>query len=290
MRHRAARISQFIQSRLHQSGRASVTAVEAGAWLDTAGILRESRSRPGKPLRDLLRAGLICGQRQEANRHWFIDRIAAADHEPPDSAGEAGTAKGPALPTGSSHGPGDPLLRSAIVPSVAEDVGKAAYLGAAGFQCVGCVASLLEAGLPPGQGLDSCGVYAVTTPPYYVPEYIGPEPALAEGNVLAPWPVGRLARKWVPDAEVVYYGLAGRDRPRSLRRRLMDLLRHAQGDTTGNGPHKGGEIIWQLTGWRQFSVWAYATPGPAVPRLTEMALLQAFCATYGRPPYGNRQG
>lgn len=51
-----------------------VPAVEAAHWLDQAGLLRDSEIRHGLPLRNLLRAGLIVGQRQEPNRRWFIDR------------------------------------------------------------------------------------------------------------------------------------------------------------------------------------------------------------------------
>jgi hypothetical protein len=35
-------------------------------------VLRDSASRPGKPLRDLLRAGLIEYAYQDGGRWWFI--------------------------------------------------------------------------------------------------------------------------------------------------------------------------------------------------------------------------
>ena len=50
-----------------------VTAVEAAAELDRLNLLRDSRTRPGKPLRDLLRNGAIDHAYQEAGRFWFID-------------------------------------------------------------------------------------------------------------------------------------------------------------------------------------------------------------------------
>lgn len=55
----------------HPDGR--VTAVEAGAELDRLGLLRDSATRRGKPLRDLLREGAIEHAYQEAGRYWFID-------------------------------------------------------------------------------------------------------------------------------------------------------------------------------------------------------------------------
>lgn len=66
------RVNDFIQAELRKRKLDRVTAVEAAQWLDKAGILKDSASRPGKPLRDLLRAGEITGQEQEANNRWFI--------------------------------------------------------------------------------------------------------------------------------------------------------------------------------------------------------------------------
>jgi hypothetical protein len=56
----------------HQPDRRS-TAVEVAAELDRAGLLRDSPTRRGKPLRDLLRAGSIAHAYQEGGRFWFID-------------------------------------------------------------------------------------------------------------------------------------------------------------------------------------------------------------------------
>lgn len=50
-----------------------VTAVEAGAELDRLGLLRDSATRPGKPLRELLRAGGIDHAYQEGGRSWYIE-------------------------------------------------------------------------------------------------------------------------------------------------------------------------------------------------------------------------
>jgi hypothetical protein len=60
---------------LQRRERSEVPAVEAARWLDRAGLLRDSPIRPGLPLRNLLRVGLITGQRQEPNHRWFIDRV-----------------------------------------------------------------------------------------------------------------------------------------------------------------------------------------------------------------------
>lgn len=68
-------INRFLQDELGRRERHEVAAVEAARWLDAAGLLTDSDIRPGLPLRDLLRARLISGQRQEPNRRWFIDRV-----------------------------------------------------------------------------------------------------------------------------------------------------------------------------------------------------------------------
>lgn len=63
-----------------QPGRRT-TAVDAAAELDRLGLLRDSQTRKGKPLRDLLRAGLIEHAYQEGTR-WFIDHDGGPDHRP----------------------------------------------------------------------------------------------------------------------------------------------------------------------------------------------------------------
>ncbi len=70
-------ISDFLQRELIKRNLHTVTAVEAARWLDNAKLLKDSKVRPGLPLRDLLRAGRIGGQRQEPNGRWFIDRTTA---------------------------------------------------------------------------------------------------------------------------------------------------------------------------------------------------------------------
>ncbi|MGD9548127.1 MAG: hypothetical protein AB7V45_11375 [Candidatus Krumholzibacteriia bacterium] len=75
MRLQWATINLYLQYQLEKRGLKSVRAVEAARWLDRAQILKDSKSRPGKPLRDLLRQGEILGQRQEPNNWWYIDRV-----------------------------------------------------------------------------------------------------------------------------------------------------------------------------------------------------------------------
>lgn len=68
-------INEHIQRQLRARDEERTSAVEAGQWLDEAGLLVDSRQRPGKPLRDLLRARLVWGQEQQSNGRWVIHRI-----------------------------------------------------------------------------------------------------------------------------------------------------------------------------------------------------------------------
>jgi hypothetical protein len=70
-----SQINQLIQGKLERNHQSEVTAVEAAQWLDQAGILKDSTHRPGLPLRNLLRAGLIEGQKQMPNGRWFIEKV-----------------------------------------------------------------------------------------------------------------------------------------------------------------------------------------------------------------------
>ena len=75
-------IGAFLQRKLAMLGLTEVDAVQAARWLDQAGLLSDSPSRPGKPLRDRLRAGrILCGVQRPPQQHgrWFI---IDADKEP----------------------------------------------------------------------------------------------------------------------------------------------------------------------------------------------------------------
>jgi hypothetical protein len=68
------KINQLIQDRMAQEGIVFIKAVEAAKWLDEAGLLKDSMTRKGKPLRDLLRQELIWSAWQDTRKRWIIDR------------------------------------------------------------------------------------------------------------------------------------------------------------------------------------------------------------------------
>jgi hypothetical protein len=68
------KINLYIQNHMLREDLTSVKAVEAAEWLDKADLLKDSPTRRGGPLRDLLRKGLISNSWQDSKKRWFIDR------------------------------------------------------------------------------------------------------------------------------------------------------------------------------------------------------------------------
>jgi hypothetical protein len=157
------------------------------------------------------------------------------------------------------------------------------------FQLVGTLGELFTNGLPNMDALRACGIYRILVPDGYSHSFIKPSDTIENGNVINPWPIGRLSAKWVPNTRLVYLGLAGARSSRSLRKRLNDLIRHGCGKTTDRGPHRGGEILWQLANYESFILEVIPTGDPPVPRQLERNLLAAFVRNHGQLPFSNRQ-
>ncbi len=169
------------------------------------------------------------------------------------------------------------------------DVRSLAGLRSAGFKSIGSLGLLLKQGLPHNSHLKSCGLYAISIPKTYRPGYYNEETAKSKRNVINPWSIEKLKAKWVPAVDIVYYGLAGKNSQRPLRSRLNDLLKHGNGKITDSGPHKGGEILWQLMNYEEFTLWILPTDGPPVPRDMEHRILIEFNTLAGSLPFANRQ-
>lgn len=137
--------------------------------------------------------------------------------------------------------------------------------------------------------LASCGVYAIVASEDYEPKFLsGDEVNKEKIKVRKHKSIDELKRKWVEGTEVLYIGCAGVKR-RSLRKRLRDLVTHFEGRTTEKGPHKGGEIIWQLEGSEEFQVLIKPTGGPPEPKRLESNLLIEFIKVKGKLPFANRK-
>jgi hypothetical protein len=181
----------------------------------------------------------------------------------------------------------EPVVRAVTSPSPADPLWP---ISGGAFQDIGTIGDLIAKGLPDHDWLGRCGLYAVVVPADYEATFIDEDVVSRAKNVIGPWARERLRAKWVKEARVVYVGLAGRESARCLRDRLRDLLRHCSGRTTDRGPHRGGEILWQLCEYTTFRVLALPTGGPPVPRQMEEGLIEAFRGRYGALPFANRQG
>jgi hypothetical protein len=155
------------------------------------------------------------------------------------------------------------------------------------FERLGKLGSLKKE-LPRDSRLNSCGVYAISIPSNYHLRILRLRVTRKKHNVINPWLSQKIREKWVNGVEIVYYGIAGRFARRTLRKRLTDLLNHAQGKVSEHGPHKGGEILWQLTGVANFSLWFKATNDPPEPRVLECRYLNGFFSKVGKLPFANR--
>lgn len=78
-------VGAYLQAEMARRGVDEVSAVEAAQWLDRAHLLRDSNSRPGLALRDLLRSGVIVGAQQRPSGphgRWYIARLDSSSHRP----------------------------------------------------------------------------------------------------------------------------------------------------------------------------------------------------------------
>ena len=132
--------------------------------------------------------------------------------------------------------------------------------------------------------LNKRGVYAVVCLPTYTPSFIGPDIAHRSHNVINPWSLEKLKNKWGFGVEVLYFGKAGTDiEKRTLRKRLGEFIRHSQGKTKN---HSGGEILWQLRGYKNFEIGYQPTDDP---EQEENRLLCLFLSKTGKLPFANRK-
>ena len=264
-----AAIGAFVQQRLATLNLADVSAVEAAAWLDTAGLLKDSVDRPGKPLRDLLRDGVIAHARQEPNRRWFILK--------------AGSESGPQPPPSARR---DAALEPSVVerrpPPQTNGIRlDRAGLVARGFGGFTRFKGINLADVPSGEGV------------YVVLREIAEPPVVLDRSP-AGWFKGRdptvvrpeLERTWTPDAHLIYIGMAGKGSSgrRGLRKRIQEFRRFGDGEAIA---HSGGRRIWQLADSDEFTIGWILTPD-FEPGELEAELIREFAAHYGRLPFGNR--
>lgn len=291
-------IAAYIARRLQQQHLDEVSAVDAAAWLDEAGLLKDSASRPGLPLRNLLRAGLIPQAQQRpptSNGRWFIVRTS----DMPQAPSARGTKRG-SPPRGDG------------VCAVSADIDSSASSSRARLQSVSdgshdpvrqqhgdwFTRTGLSArgfvGFESFKDIDlshvptAAGVYVVLRESDSQPVFLGQSPAGWFKGQDPTVPVADLAAGWPNGAHCVYIGMAGPGKTgrRGLRKRITEFRQFGDGQPVG---HRGGRRIWQLGDADDYIIGWMPTPG-LDPAAVEEDLLKSFVAVHGKRPIGNRTG
>ncbi|MEJ2634110.1 MAG: helix-turn-helix domain-containing protein [Calditrichia bacterium] len=69
------KINNYIQRRMQRELLDDISLTEAARWLDGAGILKDSATSPGYPLRRHVHKGNVMGAYRKNNYYWRIRRI-----------------------------------------------------------------------------------------------------------------------------------------------------------------------------------------------------------------------
>jgi len=129
------------------------------------------------------------------------------------------------------------------------------------------------------------GIYAILrhnpTPPVFLETSPGGRFKGKDPSALLP----TLEARWVPDAQIVYIGMAGAGatRSRGLKKRLDEFRRFGAGEAVG---HWGGRYIWQLADHGELLV-AWRPLDGEDPAGEETKLLAGFMAIHGLLPFAN---
>ena len=96
--------------------------------------------------------------------------------------------------------------------------------------------------------------------------------------------VETLARNWVKEARILYFGKASSEKAgkRGLRTRLAEYARFGRGEPIG---HWGGRFVWQVIGYDAFHVSWLETDADTGSH--ERDLICAFRREHGRLPFAN---
>lgn len=260
-------INTHLQRALASSGLDAIDAVTAASWLERAGLLRDSPTRPGLPLRRLLRDGRISGQQQAANGRWTIHRhprgpsgesLSAArpdsgpDYRPPTQTNPRSTAS-------------DLMQRVGLVPAGHARWGGVHNAARPGVYIIEWDRMTDEAPID----LHALDAWITRVPTLKLD---GSRPTATE---LA----ARLSQFWIAAATVVYIGLT----TSTVSKRLRQYERTPLGDRR---PHAGGHWLKTLRDYesRATVTWAHTIDVAG----TEMALVDAFGVTNrGLLPFAN---
>ena len=267
------KINDFIQSYLKKKGLSQTTPVDVSPHLEKAGLLKDSKARPGLPLRRLCRNGEIHCSSQPNGRNWIIEYD-------------------PNYELRSSSNDVESIIRGQQCSALQQD--KTAMEQTSEKLNVPddySEKSLIKCGFVGFRPIKECRMdYAIfpNVPGVYIiirrcksrPEFLtvgsGGYFKRKDPNVR----VAELSDNWVEGANVVYIGMT----TTTLHQRLSAYLKFGEGRPVG---HKGGRYIWQLADHEDLIVcWKEMPEGS--PELYETKLILDFKKKYGeRRPFAN---
>lgn len=170
----------------------------------------------------------------------------------------------------------DPMM---IDPTTEDGLRRAGYEG---FVTIG---ALREHGF--GQVPDHPGVYLTLYPSEDAPRFLPVSPAGEIAGESATIPVDELEEFWVPDALILYAGMAGgKGKKATLRSRVEQYLDFGRGQKVR---HRDGRAVWQIVRSSMLVMCWLPTPR-ADPWGKRNSLLTAFKDRFGSAPFANRAG
>jgi hypothetical protein len=168
---------------------------------------------------------------------------------------------------------------SIIDPTTEQGLRQSGYEG---FVTIGALRESDFGGVPDQPGV-YLALYASQDPPRFLP--VSPAGEIAGES--ATIPVDELEDFWVPDALVLYAGMAGgKGKKATLRSRVEQFLDFGRGQKVR---HRDGRAVWQIVRSSTLLICWLPTPR-ADPWGKRKSLLNAFAERHGSPPFGNRAG
>jgi hypothetical protein len=265
-------IIRKIDEFLEKTGKKSTDPVEANAMLEKVGLLRDSDTRPGKPLRDILRAGKIKHAYQTGGKgsSWVIPHsgksVIQKNIEKPKQSGQ------PENPIKNN------IEKEPTGPNLFDNILKLQNAGFEGFLPISVLLNN-TAKIPAQKGVYLV-IYNSLKEPQFKEKGSGGFFKGKDPNV----PESELKLNWVDGSKVIYIGKAGSsDSSATLISRLTQYLRFGNGEAIG---HYGGRYIWQIENpGALLFCWKPVTAKE--PRDEEARLIKIFFAEFGRRPFAN---
>ncbi len=128
------------------------------------------------------------------------------------------------------------------------------------------------------------GVYALLRETLEKPEFMARSNAAEYRGENPTRPIDELTERWVPGAQVLFFGRACGPGVRSLiKQRVKRYMRFGQGRVVG---HWDGRFAWQLRDHSSLRI-AWKTMENGDPAIYEVDLLRRFSQHYGTPPFAN---